>query len=154
MNNAVFTMLPCYHEQISMISSSEMLGKSESISKLPIKLLESCSTISLAKLNKFLTLYLLVVNDSKRGTTYLASLDVGVCKANKIGLKGEQPPPHFLCTLQEPYIIPGLVHIGFRCPRVSSDMLLELTSFLYILSIGFSCLVTKFKKLSSFMAVF
>ena len=154
MNNAVFTMLPCYHEQISMISSSEMLGKSESISKLPIKLLESCSTISLAKLNKFLTLYLLVVNDSKRGTTYLASLDVGVCKANKIDLKGGQPSSHFLCTLQEPYIIPGLVPTGFRCPRVSLDMLLELTSFLYILSTGFSCLVTIFKKLSSFTAVF
>ena len=42
-----------------------MLVKSESISKLPIKSLESCSTISVVKLNESLTVYLLVVNGSK-----------------------------------------------------------------------------------------
>ena len=51
--------------QISMVSSRGMLIKSESISKLPIKSLESCSTISVVKLNESLTVYLLVVNGSK-----------------------------------------------------------------------------------------
>ena len=51
--------------QISMVSSRGMLVKSESISKLPIKSLESCSTISVVKLNESLTVYLLVVNGSK-----------------------------------------------------------------------------------------
>ena len=52
-----------------------------------MKLLESCSTISVAKLNKSLTVYLLVVNGFKIGTKYFGSLYVGVCKADKIGLK-------------------------------------------------------------------
>ena len=106
------------------VSSKGMLVKKESISKLPMKLLESCSTISLAKLNESLTVYLLVVNGSKIGNKYFESLYVGVYKADKIGLKGGQP------STQEPYIIPGLVPTGFRCPRVSSDMLLELKSFI------------------------
>ena len=59
--------------------------------KLPMKLLESCSTISVAKLNECLTIYLLVVNDSKIGTKNFASLYVDVFKADKIGLKGGQP---------------------------------------------------------------
>ena len=95
--------------QISMVSLKVMLAKNESISKLPMKLLESCLTISLAKLNKSLTVYLLVVNSSK----YFASLNVGVCKEDKIGLKGGQSSTHFLCTLQEPYIIPVLVPTGW-----------------------------------------
>ena len=107
--------------QISMVSTRGMLLKSESISKLPIKLQETCSKISVAKLN-----------GSKIGTKYFASLYVGVCKANKIGLKGGQPFTHFLCTLQEPYIVPGLVPTGFRCLRVSSDILLKSTRFLKI----------------------
>ena len=68
-----------------------MLVKSEPISKLQMKLLESCSTISVAKLNKSLTLHLLVVNGSKIGAKYFARLYVGVCKTDKIGLKGGQP---------------------------------------------------------------
>ena len=71
-----------------MHSLRKMLAKSESISKLPMKFLEFCSTISVAKLNKFLTVYLLVVNGSKIGTKYFANLYVGVCEADKIGLKG------------------------------------------------------------------
>ena len=123
--------------QISMVSSRGMLVKSESISKLPMKLLESCSTISVANLNESLTVYLLVVNGSKIGTKYLASLYVGVCKADKIGLKGGQPSTHFSCILQDPYIIPGLVTTGFRClhlcsrserPRIS--MAFEILEFL------------------------
>ena len=88
--------------QISIVSSKVMLVKSESISKLPMKLLESCSTISLVKLSESLTVYLLSVSGSKIGTKYFASLYVGVCKADKIGLKDGQPLTHFLCTLQEP----------------------------------------------------
>ena len=116
--------------QISMVSSRGMLVKSESISKLPMKLLEYCSMIPVAELRKSLTVYLLVANSSKIGTRCYTSLYVVLCKADKIGLRGGQLSTHFLCTLQEPYIIPGLVPTGFRCLRVSSDMLLESTSFL------------------------
>ena len=77
------------------VSSRGLLVKSESISKFPMKLLESCSTISLAKLNKSLTLYLVVVNGSKVDTKYFVSLHAGVCKADKIGSKGGQPSTHF-----------------------------------------------------------
>ena len=65
-------------QQISMVSSKGMLVKSESISKFSMKLLESCSTISVAKLNKYLTVYMLLVDGSKLGTKYFASLYV-VC---------------------------------------------------------------------------
>ena len=58
---------------------------------LPMKLLESCLTILVAKLNESLILYLLVVNDSKIGNKNFVSLYVAVCKTNKIGLKGGQP---------------------------------------------------------------
>ena len=74
--------------QVSMVSLRGMLVKSESISKLSMKLLESCSTNSVAKLNESLAVYLSLVNDSKTGTKYFASLYVGVCKADKIGVKG------------------------------------------------------------------
>ena len=60
-----------------------------------MKLLESCSAISVAKLNESLTQYLLVVNDSKIGTK---SLYVGVCKADKIGVKAGQPSTHFFMS--------------------------------------------------------
>ena len=65
-------------QQISMVSSKGMLVKSESISKFSMKLLESCSTISVAKLNEYLTVYMLLVDGSKLGTKYFASLYV-VC---------------------------------------------------------------------------
>ena len=81
--------------QISMVSSKGMFIKSESISKLPMKLLESCSTISAAKLKESLTVYLLLVNGSKIGTKYFASLYVAVCKADEIGLKSGHPSTHF-----------------------------------------------------------
>ena len=116
--------------QTSVASSRVMLVKSESISKLFLKLLESCSRISVVKFNEFFTTYLLVVNGSKIGTKYFSSLYVGDYKEDKIGLKVGQPSTYFLCTLQEPYIIPGLVSSGFRCLLVSSDMLLESGSFL------------------------
>ena len=97
-----------------MFSSWKMFLKSESISKLPMKLLGFCYTPSVAKLNESLTVYLLVVTGSKLGTKYFASLYVGVCKAEKIGLKGGQRSTNFLCTLQKPYIIPGLVPTWFQ----------------------------------------
>ena len=95
-----------------------------------MKLLESCSTISVVKLNESSTMHLFLVNGSKIGTKYFY---VTVCKADKLGLKDGQPSTHSLYTLQEPYITSGLVATGFRCLHVSSDMLLESTSFLQIL---------------------
>ena len=116
--------------QILMVPSRGMLVKSGLMSKLPVKLLESCSKISVAKLNESLTVYLLVVNDSKRGSKNVASLYLGVCKADKIGLKGGKPSIHFLCSLQQPHITLGRVPSGSKCLCVSSDRLLESTSFL------------------------
>ena len=81
--------------RISMVSSREMLVKSEPISKLPMRLLESYSTISVANLKESLTVYFSVVNNSKIDTKYFVSLYVGVCKADKIGLRGGQPSTHF-----------------------------------------------------------
>ena len=66
--------------QILIVYSMKMLIKSESISKLPMKLLESCSTISVTKLSKSLTVYLLVVNGSKKDTKIFASFYVGAFK--------------------------------------------------------------------------
>ena len=68
-----------------------MLVKSEPISKFPMMFLESCSTISIAKLSKSFTVHLLVVNGFEIGLKYFTSLYVGVCKADKIGLNGGQP---------------------------------------------------------------
>ena len=116
--------------QILMVPSRGMLVKSGLMSKLRVKLLESCSKISVAKLNESLTVYLLVVNDSKRGSKNVASLYLGVCKADKIGLKGGKPSIHFLCSLQQPHITLGRVPSGSKCLCVSLDRLLESTSFL------------------------
>ena len=85
--------------QILMVSSRGMLVKSESIAKLPMKLRESYSTISVAEVNKCWTMYLLIINGSNIGTKYFASLYVGVYKAYKACLKDGQPSAHFLWTL-------------------------------------------------------
>ena len=100
------------------------------MSKLPMKLLESCSAVSVAKLSESLTVYLLVVNGSRLDTINFVNLYVGVCKADKIGQKGGHPSKHFLCPFQEPDIIPGLVPTGFKCLCVFLEMVLESTSFL------------------------
>ena len=71
-------------EQISTVSSGEMLAEVESVSKLLMKLLESGSTISVGKLNYSLTVYLLVANGFKIGTRNFASLYVDVYKVDKI----------------------------------------------------------------------
>ena len=102
-----------------------MILKTESISKLPMKLLESCSAISVVKLNESLTVYLFLVYSSKIDTKYFASLYVGVCKADKIGLKGGQPLTHFFTIT----IVPSVVPTGSRCLHLSPDMLLGSTSF-------------------------
>ena len=54
------------------------------MSKLPMKLQETCSTISVTKLKRILTVYLLAVNGSKICTKNFVSLYLGVCKADKI----------------------------------------------------------------------
>ena len=72
-----------------------MLLKSESVSKQLIKLLEFWSTTSVAKLNESLTVCLLVATGFKIGTKNFAGLYIGVCKADKIGLKDEQTSTHF-----------------------------------------------------------
>ena len=85
--------------QIPMVLSTGMLVKSESIYSLPMKLVESWSIISVAKLKESLTAYLLVINDSKIGTRYFESLYVGACKADKIGLNGGELSTHFFFAL-------------------------------------------------------
>ena len=78
-------------------ASRQMLVKSESVSEVCMKF-QSGSAISMAKLSKALTKYLLVVNDSKIGTKNFTDLYVCVCKADKIGQKDGQSPIHFLCS--------------------------------------------------------
>ena len=90
-----------------------MFVKSESTSKLPIDNEGSCSQISSAKLNESLTVYTFLVQVSNIGTKNLARLYVGVCKADRIDLNGGQPCTSCFCTLQSPYIVPGLVPTGF-----------------------------------------
>ena len=80
MNNAViFKKLLV---QISMVSSSRILVKSESMHKLPIKWLKSCSKTSVTILNKSFNVCLLVVNGSKTDTQNFAGLHVAVYKAD------------------------------------------------------------------------
>ena len=64
--------------QILMVSSRLMLVKNESISILSIKLLEYCSTISEAKLNGSLNVYLLVVSGSYIRFFLLASTSIKI----------------------------------------------------------------------------
>ena len=108
--------------QISMVYSRWVLVKSEFMSKLTMKLPESWWTITVTKINKSLTVYLLVVNHSEIGPKNFGNLYVGVCKVGKFSLKGRHPSTHSACTLQEPYVIPSLVSTSFKFLRVSSDM--------------------------------
>ena len=61
-----------------------MLAKSESMSRLTMKVMESRSIISVAKLKESFTLYPLVVNDSKIVTENFACLSVGLSNSEKI----------------------------------------------------------------------
>ena len=65
------------------------------MSKLPMRLLESWSKNSVAKLNDTLIVHLLVVMGFKIGTKNFASLCVRVRKVDKIGLKSGKPSTHF-----------------------------------------------------------
>ena len=137
-----------------MVYSREVLVKSEFMSKLPMTLLESWSTIAVTKVSKSLNVYLLVVNnDTEIGFKNFASLYVGVCKADNTCLKGRKSSTCFSCLLQAPYIIPGLAPTSFKYLYVSSDMPLEVESFLQILLMHFSRLIIIFKKSSSFTAI-
>ena len=60
--------------QMSIVSSSGLLVKRESTSRLPIKNSEPCSTIYSAKANETLTVYSLLVKDFKIGTRNFANL--------------------------------------------------------------------------------
>ena len=60
-----------------VVSSRGMLVKSELLPKLPIKLLEFWSTISVTKLNGSLTMYYLIVNSSLAGTKNVCKLVCG-----------------------------------------------------------------------------
>ena len=60
-----------------VVSSRGMLVKSELLPKLPIKLLEFWSTISVTKLNGSLTMYYLIVNGSLAGTKNVCKLVCG-----------------------------------------------------------------------------
>ena len=81
--------------QISMLSSRGTLVKSELMSKIPMKLLESCSTISVANLNKSLIVYLLAVDSSKIRTKNFKSFNVGASKVDRIVLKDGQSSSQF-----------------------------------------------------------
>ena len=61
-----------------------------------------------------------------------------VFKANKIGHNGGEFPMLALCSLPEPYMIPGLVPTAFKGVLVLSVILLDSTSFLRTLSACFS----------------
>ena len=84
----------------------------------------------MVKLNESLKLYLLVVKGFKIDIKNFANFYLGVCQANKNGLKRGKPSTLFLCALQEAHIIPRLVPTGFRRLYVSSSMILETTGFL------------------------
>ena len=64
---------------MSIVSSSGVLVKRESTSRLPIKNSKSCSTVSSAQTK---------VKDFKVGTRNFANLWVGVLVADKIDRKG------------------------------------------------------------------
>ena len=76
--------------QILMVSSRLMLVKNESISILSMKLLEYCSTISEAKLNGSLNVYLLVVSGSYIRFFLLASTSIKIRIRSKRSIQNKQ----------------------------------------------------------------
>ena len=77
------------------------------------------------------------------GAENLARLYVGVSKAHDLDRNGGQPSTCYLCTLQFPYIIPGLVPTCFTNLHISFGILLEPTRFLKMVPMHFSCLTKK-----------
>ena len=76
--------------QILMVSSRLMLVKNESISILSMKLLEYCSTISEAKLNGSLNVYLLVVSGSYVRFFLLSSTSIKIRIRSKRSIQNKQ----------------------------------------------------------------
>ena len=76
-----------------MVSSSGMLVKKESTSKLPPppkKNLESCSTIFSVKASKSFTMHALLTKDYKTGTRNFTNLLVRVLIADKTSQNGRR----------------------------------------------------------------
>ena len=119
----------------------------ESTSKLPINNVEFCLHTSSANWNESLTVYSFLVKEFNMETKDVASLNVGDYKADKIDRNGGHPSSWCLCTLQSPYIVLGLVQTGFTDLRISFDILLDLTRYMNKVSVRFSSLTTKFRKL-------
>ena len=85
-----------------VVSSNGMLVKRDLTSRLAMKSTGSWLAISLANSKLFLTVYILVVIGSRRGTSNLGSLYVCVLVADITGLKGGQLSTNCLWTLQRP----------------------------------------------------
>ena len=135
--SALFVFLKGVLVQKSIVSSKETLVKRGSTSRIPIKDSESYSIISSAKANVFFAVYWLLVKDFKIDTRNFTNLYVGVLIADKIDQKCGKLSMISLWTLQNPHITPGLVRTGLRDLLFSSDILLNATSFLKILSTRF-----------------
>ena len=127
-----------------------MLVKNESKSKLVKDNEGSCSQISSAKWNEVLTVYSFLVKVSYVRAKTLTRLYVRVCIVKRIGLNGGHPSSSCLCTLQSPYIVPGLVSTGFIELRIFSDILLESVKLLKMVYMRFYWFTAKFRKVSIF----
>ena len=85
-----------------MVSSRGMFTNNEVMSRLAIKQSELCCSISLAKSNESLKLYLLEVKSLSIATRNLANLHVGIPMNDRIGQKAGQPSITFLWTFARP----------------------------------------------------
>ena len=86
-----------------MVSSRGMLVNNEVMSRLAIKQSEFCCSISLAKSNESLTLYLLEVKSLSIGTRNLVTSYVGVPLTERIGRIAGEPLITFLWTFAGPF---------------------------------------------------
>ena len=91
-----------------MASLRRILVKSESTSRLPMKILLSWCTISSAKAKESLTVNSLNVIKESLGTKNFTSLLLGVTVAESIVRNDGQTSVVAFCTLQSSYKIPGL----------------------------------------------
>ena len=85
-----------------MVSSRGMFTNNEVMSRLAIKQSELCCSISLAKSNESLKLYLLEAKSLSIATRNLAILHVVIPMKDRIGQKAEQPSITFLWTFARP----------------------------------------------------
>ena len=98
--------------QFWMVSSSGMLVKRLSTSRLAITQSGSSFTTSSEKENESWTVKSLTAKGDKKRTKKFARLYVGVPMADNIGRKNGQLFWTGLCTLARPYKIPGLDPVG------------------------------------------